>query len=127
MPYNAMSPPAKLSCLDFIMSTQTFSGAVNARFSPAKVAAVRTGTIRQVLVHFSAAPTTSEEVVLRAGGPEMPNPVVLRSEDPSDDSLVDISWEFTEGFPLTGEEFLEVVYPNTDTVDVEVTFKDWYG
>ena len=109
------------------MSTQRFTGAVNARFDIANVLRISSCSMRQVLVHFSAAPTTSEEIILRAGGPEMNEPVVLRSVDPSDDSLTDIAWEFTEGFPLTGDEYLEVIYPNTDTVVIEVTFKAWYG
>ena len=109
------------------MSTQTFTGAVSARFEIEKHFGMRSASIRQVLVNFSAAPTTSEVIILRTGGTEMPAPVELRREDPSDDSLTDISWEFTEGFPLGEDEYLEVVYPNTDSGTIQVTFKPWYA
>ena len=109
------------------MSTQKFTSAVSARFTIREHSGMRSAAIRQVLVHFSAAPTTAEDIVLRAGGGDMSEPVELRSEDPSDESLTDISWEFTEGFPLGEGEYLEVVYPNTDAGTIEVTFKPWYA
>lgn len=109
------------------MSTQIFTGAVSARFEIRKHFSMRSASVRQVLVNFSAAPTTAEDIVLRIGGSEMASSVVLRSEDPSTDGVTDISWETGEGIPLGEDEFLEVVYPNSDGNTVQVTFKPWYS
>jgi len=74
-----------------------------------------------VEVHFSAAPTTSEDLTLTLDSVSgAAYDTVLRSVDPSASSATDVLWEGP--FYLANGDALDVAYTNTDTRTVGVTY-----
>jgi hypothetical protein len=79
-------------------------------------------TVLAVEVHFSAAPTTSENLTLTLNATAgAAYDTVLRSVDPSASSATDVLWEGP--FYLTNSDSLDVAYTNTDVRIYGVTFK----
>lgn len=76
--------------------------------------------VEQISVHWSAAPTTSENITLHRDsidGAAFDN--LYRSEDPSINSWTD--WTCVTGFRFSKGDKIQVDFPNTDDLTVGVT------
>ena len=83
--------------------------------------------VSTVLIHLSAAPTTSETLKISYGAEDQPEfETVLKSVDPSDDSQTDITFYFSEALPIQRDEYIKVEYLNTDNATLGITVKGVY-
>ena len=98
---------------------QTFTNAVDLEFEVPTA-----GIIAFVAIHFSAAPTTAENIhILFNSRHGTDYDTVLHQLDPSDDSLTDFIWYPDGALTLNRGDTLHVTYPNTDGNTLGVTIK----
>ena len=82
------------------------------------------GILVAVLVKFSAAPTTSENLqIIFKSKHGTSYDVELYSIDPSTDSLTQIVFYPDLAFPISKSDKIQVLYNNTDTGTIGVTIK----
>lgn len=79
--------------------------------------------VTEVMIHFSAAPTTSEDLTITKNALDGPTYDTLEySTDPSVTSMTDLSWRpGGRGLPLINGDSLDIAYTNTDTRTITVS------
>ena len=107
---------------------EKYTGAINVEWKPELPFATPTAFLMAVLVHFSEAPTTSEQFKISYAtekGDEFET--LVYAVDPSTDGLTDIFLTPTSlEIPLQAGESIKIVYQNTDERTIGVTLKAKY-
>ena len=106
---------------------ELFEGAIDIDWKPERPFGTPNPSLVAVLVHFSAAPTTSEDlIVLIATENGDAFETEIYSIDPSDGSKTDIFFDLRTPLPITAKESIKVAYPNSDTNTIGITLKAKY-
>ena len=110
------------------MDQQIFTGAVDFQSRPPEATlGASSGFLSAILIHFDAAPTTSEELIVSYvsdNGEEYTTE--LHKEDPSVESTTDLELEWDNGFVLDPGDTIKIAYPNTDKRTIGITVKYRY-
>ena len=107
------------------MDQQKFTGAVDSQITPPKATlGASHAFLSAILIHFSEAPTTSENLIVSYVSDQgVEFTTELYAEDPSANSLTDLVLEWDNGFVLDPGDSIKIVYPNTDERTIGVTVK----